>query len=128
MFPVKEKRNEIIDTIKNNDITIITAETGSGKSTLIPQFLYEEGYNVIVTEPRRIAAISLSDYVGKSLNDSKQIVAFHTGLERNDTEDTKILYCTDGLQLAKGIKNDDKTILIIDEVHEWNLNIEFLIA
>lgn len=74
-LPIDNKKDEIINAIKNNDTVIITAETGSGKSTKVPQYLYEMGYNVIVTEPRRIAAISLAEFVSESMVNSGALTA-----------------------------------------------------
>jgi late competence protein required for DNA uptake (superfamily II DNA/RNA helicase) len=126
-LPIWEQYNEIIKAVKENDTVIITAETGSGKSTQIPQYLYENGYSVIVTQPRRIACITLADWVSEEMNNSN-VVGYHTAFESTQTPDTKILFCTDGLQMAKGIDDSENTILILDEVHEWNLNLETLIA
>lgn len=125
---VYSKIEEIISAVENFDTVILTAETGSGKSTQVPQMLYENGYDVIVTQPRRIACISLADRVSEEMGDLSYVVGYHTAFESNRTEDTKILFCTDGLQMAKGIRNVDNTILVLDEVHEWNLNIETLVA
>ena len=140
-LPILNKENEIVNSVNNNQVTIITAETGSGKSTQVPQMLYNAGYEVICTEPRRIAAISLAERVKEEVNESlyniglfntSGIVGYKTAFESTQTEETKILFCTDGLQMAKiklnSNKDLSKTVLIIDEVHEWNLNIETLIA
>lgn len=128
-LPIFYRREEIINAVNKNDIVIITAETGSGKSTQVPQYLYSQGYDVIVTEPRRIAAVSLANRVSEELG-NREVVAYHTAFESTRTSNTKILFCTDGLQMAKGIdcKMAENTVLVIDEVHEWNLNIETLIA
>lgn len=125
---VYSKMEDIISAVENFDTVILTAETGSGKSTQVPQMLYENGYDVIVTQPRRIACISLADRVSEEMGDLSYVVGYHTAFESNRTENTKILFCTDGLQMAKGIRNVNNTILVLDEVHEWNLNIETLVA
>ena len=129
-LPIYEKKNDIVKSVKENDITIITAETGSGKSTQVPQYLYKEGYDVIVTQPRRIACVSLATRVAEEMGNSS-VVGYHTAFESTKTADTKVLFCTDGLQMAKAVSNkamQKNTVLIIDEVHEWNLNIETLVA
>lgn len=123
-LPIFSYENEIIESVKNNNVTIIEAETGSGKSTQVPQMLYKEGYSVVCTQPRRIAAISLAEYVGSKLGD---VVGYSTAFESTRTKDTKVLYCTDGLQVARGVADDDD-VLIIDEVHEMTLNIETLLS
>jgi HrpA-like RNA helicase len=67
-----------LDTIKNNQITIIAGDTGCGKSTQLPRYLLEAGYDRIAcTQPRRIACMSLAKRVGyETLNEFKSEVAF----------------------------------------------------
>lgn len=133
-LPVYQKREEIVNAVETHDTVIITAETGSGKSTQIPQYLFDAGYEVIVTQPRRLACVSLAERVAEEMRDpswskwKEGLVAYHTAFESTKTQNTKILFCTDGLQMAKGIKDNRNTVLILDEVHEWNLNIETLVA
>ncbi len=127
-LPIYACKEKIVDAIKKNDTVIITAETGSGKTTQVPQYLYEQGYNVIVTQPRRIACVSLANRTQEEMGVDNNIIGYQTAFERNCSQDVRILFCTDGLQAARGIKDYDNTILIIDEAHEWNLHIETLIA
>lgn len=132
-LPIYEKMQEIIHSVEINQVTIVVAATGAGKSTEIPYQLYMNGYKVYVTEPRRLAAINTSLRVGEDLNsDDRIICGYQTGFEVNKDRSTKILYCTDGLQLVRsitgGIRSDDDSILDVDEVHEWNINIETIIA
>lgn len=130
-LPIYNYMNEITEAIKNHAVTIITAETGSGKSTQVPQYAHNAGYDVVVTEPRRMAAWSLAERVAKEMQtELGETVGFRTAMERNDSPSTSVLYCTDGLELVRTLtdtKNKPK-VLIIDEVHEWNSNIETLIG
>lgn len=130
-LPIYNYMNEITEAIKNHAVTIITAETGSGKSTQVPQYAHNAGYDVVVTEPRRMAAWSLAERVAEEMETPLgETVGFRTAMERNDSQNTSILYCTDGLELVRTLtdtKNKPK-VLVIDEVHEWNLNIETLIG
>jgi len=66
-LPINEKKEEILEIIRHHDELIITAETGAGKSTRVPQFLAEAGYNVIITQPRVLAAMSLADRVAEEM-------------------------------------------------------------
>lgn len=134
---VYERRDEIIAAVQANQVTIITAETGAGKSTQIPQYLAEAGYQkVIVTEPRILAARNLChrvrhEYSWRTGRDATNLVGYRTAPEREDSPDNVILYCTDGLQLVReltGSGTSDKQVLILDEIHEWNENMEVLIA
>lgn len=131
-LPIAGYQKEIVNAVANHAVTIITAETGSGKSTQVPQFLFEAGYNVVVTEPRRMAAWSLAQRVAEE-TDSEigDVIGFRTGFERKDSPNTSILYCTDGLELVRTLADTHdkrRKVLVIDEVHEWNLNIETLVA
>lgn len=136
-LPIHDFRHEIVQTVSQNKFTIITAETGAGKSTQVAQILYAAGYNVIQTHPRRIAAREvclrqreeLSRHYGKSLAD--QMVSFQTAAEQEGPLDAPIRNVTDGLELARelGEKQVPKeTIIIVDEVHEGNCNMDFLMA
>lgn len=134
MLPIAKYKSQIIDSVVNNAVTIITAETGSGKSTQVCQYLHEAGYEVIVTEPRRIAAISLASRVSEEMNDDK-VVGYHIAFDKSVTDDTRITFCSDGVQLVKQLTESKRKqfsnkpkVLIMDEVHEWNLNIETLVA
>ncbi len=131
-LPIAEFKIEICNSVKNNPVTIINAETGAGKSTKVPQYLMEMGYDVIVTQPRRLAARSLSERVAQELGcEFGKEVGFQTAHERICSADTRCLFVTDGLQLVHQLvqkKSVGNRVLVIDEVHEWNLNIEVLIA
>ena len=137
-LPIERYKEEIIKTIEDNDVTIITAETGAGKSTQVPKYLLEQGYEVIVTQPRRLAAMSVAERVADEL-DSKlgTTVGYKTGDKSGKgscySADTKVLFCTDGLQMIReltghGVGGKKKTVLVLDEVHEWNVNMETLVA
>lgn len=136
-LPVLDFKDRIIDAINTHQVTIVTAETGAGKSTQIPQYLAEYGYTkVIVTQPRILAARNLSNRVReewalRNKVDSDSIIGYRTAHERDDGPDTRVLYCTDGLQLVREITGSgtgDRQVLVLDEVHEWNENMEVLIA
>ncbi len=134
VLPVQEYRDEVLTSVQNNAITLIIAETGAGKSTQVPKFLLEAGYRVVVTQPRRLAAISLATRVAEELGcEIGTTVGYRTGHERASSKDTRLLFCTDGLQLVReltgnGIGDDAETVLVLDEVHEWNLNLEILLG
>ncbi|HMI09662.1 MAG TPA: helicase-related protein [Candidatus Saccharimonadales bacterium] len=136
-LPVFDFYDEITTAVDQNQVTVITAETGAGKSTQVPQYLVEHGYSkVIVTQPRILAARNLShrvreEWAIRTGKDSDEIIGYRTAHERDDSPDTQILYCTDGLQLVReitGIGVSEKQVLVLDEVHEWNENMEVLVA
>lgn len=132
-LPIISFRDEIIDSVAANLITVIVAETGAGKSTQVPQFLIEEGYDVVVTQPRRLAASSVAGRVAEEVGcELGTIVGFRTARHRKDRKDTRCLYATDGLILIQELMQrkvqSSLQVLVLDEVHEWNLNIEVLLG
>jgi len=130
--PIFDFKTQIVNTVMENQVTIVVAETGAGKSTQIPQYMLERGYKVIITQPRRLAAISLAERVSDEQNmPIGTLIGYHTGYERKYSKDTNCTFCTDGLLLVKqlgGFAKSEQTILIIDEVHEWTLAMEVLVA
>ena len=131
-LPISDYKEKIIEAVATHSFTIICAETGAGKSTQVPQFLTSIADQVIVTEPRVMAAKTLARRVADEMGtEVGEDVGYRTAYDSCCSDKSKIVYCTDGLQLIRTIFNDDveeDNILIIDEVHEWNLNIETLIA
>ena len=136
-LPIYQRRDEILASVDTNQVTIITAETGAGKSTQVPQFLAEHGYQkIIVTQPRILAARNLSgrvrqEYSWRQGKDCSALVGYRTAHEQDDQPANVILYCTDGLQLVRelaGNGTNERQVLVLDEIHEWNENMEVLIA
>lgn len=117
------------------NIVFILGSTGSGKTTQVPQYILDyyhqrrEYCNILVTQPRRIAAMS----VAKRVSDERKwplgtLVGYQVGRERKVTEDTRITYMTTGVLLQKLIKNknlNEYTHVILDEVHERDQDIDF---
>ncbi|MNQ02387.1 ATP-dependent RNA helicase HrpB [compost metagenome] len=136
-LPILNYREEIVSAVDTHQVTIITAETGAGKSTQVPQYLAEHGYQkVIVTQPRILAARNLSrrvreEWAIRTGQDGDELIGYRTAHERDDSLATQILYCTDGLQLVReitGVGVNERQVLVLDEVHEWNENMEVLVA
>jgi ATP-dependent RNA helicase DHX37/DHR1 len=141
-----------MDSIRNHDVTILCAETGSGKSTQVPQFLFEAGFSqsdaltfsqsmIGVTQPRRVAAVSTAKRVCYEMGcgDGKRIagrqgnmVAYQTRYETAGLGiDTHIKFMTDGILLQE-IQSDlllrKYSVIVLDEAHERNLNTDILIG
>lgn len=131
IFSVKKKLMEIINDSK---VTIIVGETGSGKTTQLTQYLYEENYhkNGIIgcTQPRRVAAMSVAKRVSEEMNvQLGSIVGFSIRFEDVSTSETKIKYMTDGVLLRESLKDeylDSYSVIIMDEAHERSLNTDVL--
>ncbi|KAJ0068081.1 hypothetical protein NL108_015563, partial [Boleophthalmus pectinirostris] len=135
-LPVMAEEQVIMEAIKENPCVVICGETGSGKTTQVPQFLYEAGYaskgSIIgITEPRRVAAVSMSHRVAKEMNLSTRVVSYQIRYEGNVTSDTKIKFMTDGV-LLKEIQKDfllqKYSVIIIDEAHERSVYTDILIG
>ncbi|XP_077457167.1 putative ATP-dependent RNA helicase DHX37 [Stigmatopora argus] len=135
-LPVLAEEQVIMEAVRENHCVIICGETGSGKTTQVPQFLYEAGYAsetgiVGITEPRRVAAVSMSQRVAKEMNLSTRVVSYQIRYEGNVTEETKIKFMTDGV-LLKEIQKDfllrRYSVIIIDEAHERSVFTDILIG
>lgn len=139
-LPIFAEEQSIMESIKGNPVVIICGETGSGKTTQVPQFLYEAGYGnlassnpgmIAVTQPRRVAAVSMAERVGTELND-KSLVAYQIRYDSTTvTDKTVIKFMTDGI-LLKEIQSDfllsKYSVILLDEAHERNLNTDILVG
>lgn len=135
-LPIIAEEQVIMETISENTVVILAGATGSGKTTQLPQFLYEAGYAengmiIGVTEPRRVAAISMSKRVGREMNLSTNIVSYLIRFEGNCTPETKIKFMTDGV-LLKEVECDflllKYSVIILDEAHERSAYTDILIG
>uniref|UniRef100_A0A8C0B6Z6 Activating signal cointegrator 1 complex subunit 3 n=1 Tax=Buteo japonicus TaxID=224669 RepID=A0A8C0B6Z6_9AVES len=135
-LPILAEEQVIMEAISENPIVIICGETGSGKTTQVPQFLYEAGYassngTIGITEPRRVAAVSMSQRVAKEMNLSHRVVSYQIRYEGNVTDETQIKFMTDGV-LLKEIQKDfllsKYKVVIIDEAHERSMYTDILIG
>ncbi|XP_009995982.1 PREDICTED: probable ATP-dependent RNA helicase DHX37 [Chaetura pelagica] len=135
-LPILAEEQVIMEAISENPIVIICGETGSGKTTQVPQFLYEAGYAssggaIGITEPRRVAAVSMSQRVAKEMNLSHRVVSYQIRYEGNVTDETQIKFMTDGV-LLKEIQKDfllsKYKVVIIDEAHERSMYTDILIG
>ncbi|MFC0178962.1 ATP-dependent RNA helicase HrpA [Thorsellia kenyensis] len=143
-LPVSQKREEILEAIKNNQVVIIAGETGSGKTTQIPKMCLELGRGIkgLIghTQPRRLAARAVAQRLADELaskegTDGKGIlgdtVGFKVRFSDKVSPKTLVKLMTDGILLAE-IQNDRLLMqydtLIIDEAHERSLNIDFILG
>lgn len=135
-LPVYEQKQKILDCLENNQVVIVESPTGSGKTTQIPVILYEAGFAtngiIGVTQPRRIAAISVSEFISKQMNTPYPgLVGYKMRFEDVTNQDTRIKIMTDGILLQE-MKLDPYlskySVLMIDEAHERSLNIDFVLG
>lgn len=135
-LPVYAQKQKILDCLENNQVVIVESPTGSGKTTQIPVILYEAGYAtngmIGVTQPRRIAALSVSEFISKQLGTTYPgLVGYKMRFEDQTNQDTRIKIMTDGILLQE-MKLDPwlskYSVLMIDEAHERSLNIDFVLG
>lgn len=131
-LPIDALRSVIEQAVQLHRVVIVQTKTGSGKSTRVPQYLLSLADKVVVTQPRRIAASSIAKRVAEEMGvELGTLVGYRTGTGSMTSDETRLLYCTDGLevlrQLFDGEKRED-AIVVIDEAHEWSLNLELLVA
>ncbi|RWS28507.1 putative ATP-dependent RNA helicase TDRD9-like protein [Leptotrombidium deliense] len=134
---IAEHREKILNSVKMNQVTIIEGSTGCGKTTQVPQYIAddcydrEQDFNIVITQPRRIAAISVAKRVCAERDwNLGELVGYQVGMDKKVNENTRILYCTTGVLLQKLItvkKVDHFTHIIIDEVHERNEEVDLLL-
>ncbi|OPX56002.1 ATP-dependent helicase HrpA [Oceanospirillum multiglobuliferum] len=135
-LPVSQKKEEIAEAIKNNQVVVIAGETGSGKTTQIPKICLELGLGakglIGHTQPRRLAARTVASRIAEELKvPLGEQVGYQVRFTDQVTENTLVKLMTDGILLAE-TQNDRflnrYEVIIIDEAHERSLNIDFLLG
>ena len=134
-LPIYEYKEKILELIKTNKILIIEGETGSGKTTQIPQYLYENGYcnnnkKICVTQPRRVAAMSVASRVSYEMGvKCGHEVGYSIRFEENVSPMTKIIYMTDGIFLRYLLSDNllnEFSVIMIDEAHERSIQTDII--
>ena len=149
-LPVYTKIGGLLEMIEKNDVTICMAATGSGKTTQVPQLILdqwtdrEEGAkcNVLCTQPRRIAAISVAERVAKERGEllGKGSIGYQVRFESKlPLDHGSVTFCTTGIFLKRmqsalqaeasgGRSLDDVTHIIVDEVHERDVDTDLVLV
>jgi ATP-dependent helicase HrpA len=136
-LPILAHRDEIVGAVRCHQAVVIAGETGSGKTTVVPRFLLEAGADcgglIGVTEPRRIAAVSVANYVAGELGEEVGgTVGYQIRHEnRTDPKATRIKYMTEGVLLREMLADPmlrKYGVIVLDEVHERNVNQDLLLA
>ncbi|KAJ5854900.1 hypothetical protein N7534_007443 [Penicillium rubens] len=139
-LPVVGEEQKIMEAIHNNSVVVIWGATGSGKTTQLPQFLFESGFGspgspnpglIGVTQPRRVAAVSMANRVSQELGQHAEKVSYQIRFESTASKKTAIKFMTDGI-LLREIADDfalrKYSIILIDEAHERSVNTDILIG
>ncbi|KAN0123488.1 P-loop containing nucleoside triphosphate hydrolase protein [Russula decolorans] len=136
-LPIYLFREEILQAIDEHQVLIVVAETGSGKTTQLPQYLHEAGYTaggmkVGCTQPRRVAAMSVAARVADEMGTKVGYeVGYSIRFEDATSDKTILKYMTDGMLLREFLTEPDLagySALIIDEAHERTLSTDILFA
>jgi ATP-dependent RNA helicase DHX8/PRP22 len=126
-----------LETINHNQVVVLIGETGSGKSTQVAQYLAEEalshGGKIVVTQPRKIAAISLAKRVSQEFGcEVGQEVGYHVGSDKKVNNKTIIKFVTDRILLNEVLKGKEMmeqySCVVIDEAHERSIHTDLLVA
>ncbi len=135
-LPIYAHKAELIEAITQHQVLIVAGQTGSGKTTQLPKFCLAAGRGVEgyigMTQPRRIAATSVSRRIAQELNEAPGLtVGYKIRFQDTVSPQTRIKLMTDGILLAEAHKDPgllQYDTLIVDEAHERSLNIDFILG
>ncbi|CAK9440435.1 uncharacterized protein LODBEIA_P45350 [Lodderomyces beijingensis] len=145
-LPVFAEEHKIMEAVYHHDCIILCGETGSGKTTQVPQFLYEAGFGnkgnklypgmIGVTQPRRVAAVSIARRVANELGDHGYRVGYQirfdaTIKDEGSENGTALKFMTDGVLLREMMTDfllTKYSAIVIDEAHERNINTDILLG
>lgn len=137
-LPVYQYKEQLVNAVRFNQVVVVVGETGSGKSTQMPQYLLEAGLvqggggRIAITQPRRVAAVSVAsrvaDEIGCRLG---ELVGYSIRFEDITSPRTVLKYITDGLLVMECIKDTlfaNYGCVILDEAHERTLHTDVLLG
>ncbi|KAK6497341.1 ATP-dependent RNA helicase A [Arthrobotrys musiformis] len=142
-LPMNQHAAQVLGIVKNNPVSIIVGATGSGKTTQVPQILLEDAVktgegalcNIICTQPRRIAATSVAQRVAQERNEPlRKTIGYHVRFDSKvAAPNGSINFCTTGILLQQLRSNAEAALrgishILIDEVHERDIQIDFLMV
>lgn len=135
-LPAFACRSELLQIIRENSVVVVVGETGSGKTTQLAQYLYEDGFArggiIGCTQPRRVAAMSVAKRVAEEVGcPVGEDVGYAIRFEDVTSPKTKIKYMTDGVLLRETLRDGDLesySAIIIDEAHERSLQTDVLLG
>jgi ATP-dependent RNA helicase DDX35 len=139
LLPIHKHKRQILYSVERFGVVVIVGETACGKSTQIPHYLMsngwcDNGFQIVCTQPRRIAAQTLASRVAKEAGDFDVggPVGYTVRFDNRTSENTKIVYVTDGILLREATLSDPLlsrySVVMIDEAHERNVNSDALLG
>ncbi|PIN16752.1 DEAH-box RNA helicase [Handroanthus impetiginosus] len=136
-LPIAAVEKRLLEEVSNNDVLIIVGETGSGKTTQLPQYLFNGGFcrngGIIgITQPRRVAAVTVAKRVAEECGvPLGQKVGYAVRFDDVTSSSTRIKYMTDGLLLREALLDPYLTkysVIIVDEAHERTVHTDVLLG
>lgn len=139
-LPAASFREKIVKCIQKHSVTVISGETGCGKTTQVPQFVLEDllarkqagGCRMMCTQPRRLAAIGVAERVADERTERiGETIGYSIRLQNKQSAETRLLFCTTGILLQQLSKNPDligTSHVFIDEVHERSVDSDVALA
>lgn len=129
-LPCYKKKQEFLELVEKNRVTVLVGETGSGKTTQMPQFLAEKYKKIAVTQPRRVAAMSVAQRVADEMDvELGAECGYLIRFEDKTSEQTKVKYMTDGMLLRECMTDRnlmEYDVIVLDEAHERTLSTDIL--
>ena len=139
-LPISNHSDEILSSFRTSDVTLLSGETGSGKSTQVPKYLHSESWCtkcIAVTQPRRVAAINLARRVAEELHTTlgssspASKVGYSVRFDNNVSPAIRIKYLTEGMLLQEMLRDPwlkQYSVVIVDEVHERSVNVDLILG
>ncbi|EFJ04939.1 hypothetical protein SELMODRAFT_187668 [Selaginella moellendorffii] len=143
-LPIASVKETILQHLITSNVLVVSGETGSGKTTQVPQYILDDmiaagqgsSCKIICTQPRRIAAISVSERVASERceagpGEAGSTVGYQVRLDASWTDDTRLFFCTTGILLRRLASDPDLcdvSHVVVDEVHERTVLGDFLIS
>ncbi|XP_003227326.2 probable ATP-dependent RNA helicase DHX40 isoform X1 [Anolis carolinensis] len=133
-LPIRQTRSQLVEAVRRGAFLVVAGQTGSGKTTQLPKYLYQEGLAthgaIAVTQPRRMAAISVAQRVAEEMGcPLGSLVGYHVRFDECASEVTSIKYMTDGCLLRQILADPELSqysVVILDEAHERSLSTDIL--
>ena len=139
-LPIWPQRESICTKLRSHDVLLLVGETGSGKSTQIPQFLLSEPWcqkSIAVTQPRRVAATSLAQRVAEEMGSTlgsqspASRVGYSVRFDQSVAPATRVKYLTDGMLVNEMLADPwlrEYSCVVVDEVHERSVNCDLILG